>query len=65
MLDARDAIILADEAAYDGANACTLWNAFARRGFGTGAEAASGFFGSYTESFDTPAACAEIATAIA
>ncbi|KIY64881.1 hypothetical protein CYLTODRAFT_401264 [Cylindrobasidium torrendii FP15055 ss-10] len=35
--DARDAWIQADENRYDGANKCTLWNAFASRGLGVDA----------------------------
>lgn len=33
-IDGRDAIIAADEAIYGGANYCTLWDAFAKRGLG-------------------------------
>lgn len=33
-IDGRDAIIAADEAIYGGANYCTLWEAFAKRGLG-------------------------------
>ncbi|KAG9119736.1 hypothetical protein FRC07_005084 [Ceratobasidium sp. 392] len=36
---ARDAIIQADANRYGGANKCTLWQAFAKRGLGTGATA--------------------------
>ena len=34
MLDARDAMIAADELRFDGANRTTIWDAFSRRGFG-------------------------------
>jgi len=37
MLNARDAIIQADQNINGGANKCTLWHAFAGRGMGTGA----------------------------
>jgi extracellular elastinolytic metalloproteinase len=38
-VDARDAIIQADEVNYNGANVCLLWKAFARRGLGFKAKA--------------------------
>lgn len=34
MLQARDAIILADKNYYGGSNFCDIWKAFAKRGFG-------------------------------
>ncbi|KAI0318139.1 metalloprotease [Amylostereum chailletii] len=37
MIDARDAWIQADANRFGGANACTLWNAFASRGLGVNA----------------------------
>ena len=36
-VDARDAILAADQALYGGANECLIWDAFARRGLGVGA----------------------------
>jgi hypothetical protein len=36
-LDARDAILAADQATYGGANQCEIWRAFARRGMGKNA----------------------------
>ncbi len=33
-IDGRDAILLADEALYQGANRCLIWEVFARRGLG-------------------------------
>ncbi|CAE6519195.1 unnamed protein product, partial [Rhizoctonia solani] len=39
-LTARDAIIQADANRYQGANKCLLWQAFAKRGLGTGATSA-------------------------
>lgn len=42
MLDARDAIIMADELAYGGDNFCEIWIGFAKRGMGIGASGNSG-----------------------
>jgi extracellular elastinolytic metalloproteinase len=42
MLDARDAIIMADELAYNGNNFCEIWKGFAKRGMGIGATGNSG-----------------------
>jgi len=50
-VDARDAILQADEINYGGRNTCLLWEAFAKRGLGTGAISGG------TESFDVPAEC--------
>jgi extracellular elastinolytic metalloproteinase len=41
LIDARDAILAADEALYDGANQCLIWDAFARRGMGFNASQGS------------------------
>ena len=57
-VDARDAILLADELNYDGRHACTLWCAFARRGLGTGASVSGPTDRSPVESFAAPAQCA-------
>lgn len=54
MLDARDAILLADELTYNGANQCYIWEGFAKRGFGVGASISSF---RYTEDFSVPSAC--------
>lgn len=40
-VQARDAIIDADQALTGGANACPIWTAFAKRGLGQGAKYAS------------------------
>ncbi len=40
-VDARDAILSADELLYDGANSCIIWKAFARRGLGENASQGS------------------------
>ncbi|KAJ3211733.1 Fungalysin/Thermolysin Extracellular metalloproteinase 5 [Dinochytrium kinnereticum] len=50
-VDARDAILLADEALTKGENACIIWGAFARRGLGAGAKAGG------REAFDLPKKC--------
>jgi len=50
-VDARDAILQADEINYDGDNICLLWKGFAKRGLGQGAR--SGGF----ESFVVPPEC--------
>jgi len=51
MIDARDAIIMADQLNYEGVNYCDIWRGFAKRGMGTGATGNSG------ENFDTPDRC--------
>ncbi|KAG8972880.1 hypothetical protein FRB90_010111, partial [Tulasnella sp. 427] len=51
-VDARDAIITADQNRYNGANKCLLWNAFAKRGLGKGAAK-----GVYEDHNDLPADC--------
>jgi len=57
MVDARDAILLADEQNYGGVHVCTLWCGFARRGMGV--SAFSGPFNNRNveEAFDFPTAC--------
>ena len=52
-VDARDAIIAADQALNGGSNYTLLWTAFARRGLGFGAQDDNGGSG-VTESFDPP-----------
>ncbi|RMB56092.1 HYR domain-containing protein [Dokdonia sinensis] len=55
-VDGRDAILAADEALYDGANYCTLWTAFAKRGLGFSAtQGSSSSKTDNTEAFDMPA----------
>ncbi|KAG8961260.1 hypothetical protein FRC00_012832 [Tulasnella sp. 408] len=51
-IDARDAIIKADDCRYGGQNKCTLWKAFAKRGLGMNAVA-----GEYNDSEDIPEGC--------
>ncbi len=51
----RDAIIAADQALYGGANNCTIWAAFARRGLGYSAnQGSTASKTDGTEAFDTP-----------
>jgi len=54
-VDARDAIIQADEINNDGVNRCALWTGFAKRGLGVDAV---GGGNSVDENFDVPAECA-------
>jgi PKD repeat protein len=63
-VDGRDAILLADQLLYDGANQCLIWNAFAKRGLGFSAD--QGSVQSRTDgtaAFDTPAICQEVFSA--
>jgi extracellular elastinolytic metalloproteinase len=55
-LEARDAILAADMANYDGANQCIIWETFARRGIGFSAEEGGG------EAFDIAPACSLVFT---
>jgi hypothetical protein len=66
MLEARNAILLADQTNNSGANECLIWKAFARRGMGYSAcsgvgcspgEGGSGRDSSVTEAFDLPPQC--------
>lgn len=55
-MDVRDAILLADEMIYNGANQCLIWAAFARRGMGLSAnQGSSTNKNDGTEAFDVPA----------
>ncbi len=54
MVDARDAILLADRADFKGESQSQLWAAFARRGLGALAQSTSAFTTHIRESFDTP-----------
>lgn len=57
-VDARDAILLADQINNAGANQCLLWAAFARRGLGFEAQGKDSLLLSDTvESFDAPPTC--------
>ncbi len=50
VVSARDAVIQADVNRYAGANACTIWRAFASRGLGVNAA-------NYVDDFTVPAGC--------
>ena len=54
MVDARDAILLADRADFKGQSQSQLWAAFARRGLGALAQSTSTFTTHIRESFATP-----------
>jgi len=55
LIQARDAILIADSQNYDGDYFCDIWRGFARRGLGT--EAKTGPDGKVTENFDVPLIC--------
>ncbi len=58
-LDARDAILLADENDFGGANECSIWRAFAKRGMGVNAKDGKDHDDlNVTEDFSVPARCA-------
>jgi len=56
-LDARDALLLADDVDNAGVDQCLIWEAFARRGMGLGATTGSATSTFVTEAFDEPSAC--------
>ncbi|MBK8699719.1 MAG: M36 family metallopeptidase [Saprospiraceae bacterium] len=57
-VDGRDAILLADQVLYGGANKCLIWQAFAKRGLGLGAiQGSSHSVSDGTEAFDVPVDC--------
>lgn len=54
-IGARDAILAADEALYDGIHQCLIWEVFARRGLGYSASSGdANDFQDQTEAFDMP-----------
>lgn len=60
-VDGRDAILAADQAIYGGANACIIWDAFAKRGLGFSADqGSSNSVNDGTEAFDTPSQTASL-----
>jgi extracellular elastinolytic metalloproteinase len=60
-LDARNAILKADTLDYAAADACDIWNAFARRGMGYNAvQGSSGSTSDQTQSFTLPPTCSLI-----
>lgn len=54
MLDARDAILIADVAATGGANQAAIWTVFAARGMGLSAQSDNGDDTIVFQAFDTP-----------
>lgn len=57
-VDGRDAILLADQMIYGGANQCAIWKAFAKRGLGVGAsQGSSASRNDGVEAYDVPVAC--------
>ncbi len=57
-VDGRDAILLADQMLYGGANQCLIWQAFADRGLGFSAsQGSSGSRADGVEAFDMPSLC--------
>ncbi|MDR9399810.1 MAG: T9SS-dependent M36 family metallopeptidase [Psychroflexus sp.] len=57
-IDGRDAILQADQILYNGANACLIWEVFAKRGLGFSANQGSSFDRSdQVEAFDLPVEC--------
>jgi extracellular elastinolytic metalloproteinase len=59
-LDARDAILAADQANNGGANECLIWSAFAKRGMGWSAADGGGSNSlNVTEAFDLPPQCVD------
>ena len=57
-VDGRDAILLADQINNGGANQCLIWEAFAKRGLGIGADqGSSNSVTDGTEDFNTPCFC--------
>jgi PKD repeat protein len=60
-IDARDAILLADDILYNNAHRCQIWEAFARRGMGYFAsQGSSGAVGDETVDFTYPSFCLNI-----
>lgn len=57
-VDGRDAILAADQAIYGGANTCSIWKAFAKRGLGFGAsQGSANNLNDSVESYTTPPSC--------
>ena len=57
-VDARDAILAADELLYDGANECLIWEVFAKRGLGYSAsQGSSEDRQDQVQAFDLPPQC--------
>ena len=59
-LEARDAILLADQALTGGENECAIWQGFAKRGMGVSAnDGGSAAVTEVSDGFDVPMACPE------
>jgi hypothetical protein len=58
-LDARDGILAADRALYNGANECAIWEAFGRGGMGTGATSTGDGDQTPVEDFTLPSYCVD------
>ncbi len=59
-VDGRDAILAADQLLYEGQNKCIIWQSFANRGLGFGAnQGSSALRSDGIESFDLPPLCSE------
>lgn len=57
-VDGRNAILIADQVLYDGANQCLIWAAFAKRGLGFSASQGSPLSrNDGTQAFDLPPTC--------
>jgi hypothetical protein len=56
-VEARDAILLADEVNNDGVNQCAVWRSFAKRGLGVSAESNQPDVSFEQEAFDVPLEC--------
>ncbi len=57
-LDARDAILAADDILYNNAHRCLIWESFARRGLGANAiQGSAGQAGDETAGYDVPTFC--------
>ncbi len=62
-VDGRNAILAAEQALTGGANQCTIWGSFARRGLGyTADQGLSSSRNDGTEAFDMPATCTTFAS---
>ncbi|MDQ3009522.1 MAG: M36 family metallopeptidase, partial [Acidobacteriota bacterium] len=59
-VDARNGIMLADKINNGGANQCTLWQAFSKRGMGFSASTLDARDGSPQQEFDIPASCSNL-----
>ncbi|MBK9316683.1 MAG: M36 family metallopeptidase [Acidobacteria bacterium] len=61
-LDARNAILMADQINNNGANQCEIWQSFSKHGMGFSAETLGTNDGNPIESFDMPPFCSNLGT---